>query len=248
MPGDSLSFAVFIGREPDIFGRFNGFFPFGNDFALFGVDLVLRLKAVSDVDRWRAIFGLLNDRTNVSNGRQHGKILTEVFLDRLGLGRTLYYDKIFAHASLLLYRLCAFVPKQQPLILPARPWFVNSDRFFYVIMLVLGGTEEYDGSRFHRYQSINGAESNNKQHEKRRYFMTGMPRPTADTNPVGRHGRIGVDILPRELDLPVFERPRPQLDEEVGVVAMSAVLLTEAQSTYPVPRAEHPDDRPGLYL
>jgi|GEM_PF-2438658 len=77
--------------------------------------------------------------------------------------------------------------------------------------------------------------------------MTGMPRPTADTNPVGRHGQIGVDIFSREIDLPRFEAPRPQLDEEMGVVAMTTVNLSESLGM-PTPRAEKPDVAPGFYL
>lgn len=81
--------------------------------------------------------------------------------------------------------------------------------------------------------------------------MTGMPRPTADTNPVGRHGQIGVDILPRDFELPRFEAEsaiRPQLNQEVGVTAINAVTLAEASSPYPVPRAERPEQEPGFYL
>jgi len=83
--------------------------------------------------------------------------------------------------------------------------------------------------------------------------MTGMPRPMADTNPVGRHGRIGVDILPHDFVVPTFEQetsaPRPVLAEELGVVTMGAIEQQEVSKTgLPTPHVERPDEAPGLYL
>ncbi len=61
VPGNRLSFAVFIGCEPDVVGGFYGLFKFGNDFTLLRVDFVCSLEAILYVDRGRAVLGLFDD-------------------------------------------------------------------------------------------------------------------------------------------------------------------------------------------
>lgn len=94
MPGDSLPFAVFIGREPDV-GDADGLdrlFELGNHLLLLGVNLVGGGEAIGDVDRWRAVLGLLDDTADVADAAEHHEVTTEVFLDGFGFGRALYDD------------------------------------------------------------------------------------------------------------------------------------------------------------
>lgn len=68
MPGNRLPFAVLIGRQPDIFfaNGFDGLFQFGDDFLFLGVNFVLSVKIVLNINRWCAVLSF-DDRADMPN-------------------------------------------------------------------------------------------------------------------------------------------------------------------------------------
>ena len=97
MPGDCLSFTVFISRKPDGVGFFDGFFEFSDNLFLFGVHFIGGREAMLDINRWSAILGLLGNRAYMTNTRKDSEFFAEVFFDGLGLCGALYDDEVFAH-------------------------------------------------------------------------------------------------------------------------------------------------------
>ena len=83
MPRNWFSFAVFIGREPDFVGFFNGFFQRANDFGVFWINFIGHVEG-GFVD-----FGVFSD---VSNRGEHLKIIAQIFFNSLCLSRRLDDD------------------------------------------------------------------------------------------------------------------------------------------------------------
>ena len=88
MPSNSLSFAVFIGCEPDVFlaDCLDISLKFGDNFLFFRINFIDCEKIVSHVNRWRSILRLFNNRANMPHAGQDVKILAEVFLDGFSFG------------------------------------------------------------------------------------------------------------------------------------------------------------------
>ena len=72
--------------------------------------------------------------------------------------------------------------------------------------------------------------------------MTNQTVSTADTNPVGRHGRIGFEILPRDIEYPRFDQS--YVEQAIAVVAMTNEVEIDT-----LPHGvEKPVEAPGYYL
>ena len=96
VPGDGLALAVLIGGQQELVGVLEQPLELGDLLALVGVDDVVRLEAVVDVDRELAVGTLLHVRRQLAGVRQVPDVpdrrldvvvLAEVAGDRLGLGR-----------------------------------------------------------------------------------------------------------------------------------------------------------------
>ncbi len=71
--------------------------------------------------------------------------------------------------------------------------------------------------------------------------MTERPKAVADTNPVGRHGRVGYEILPRDIEYPRFDREH--VEQAMGIVASSNVTIESLPQG-----VQKPAEAPGYYL
>ena len=94
MPGNRLSFPVFIGCKPHIIRSncLHGLLELGDDLFLVWVDLVDGLEVVFDIDRRLSILGFLGDGANVPYAREYLIFPAQVALDCLGLGWALDDD------------------------------------------------------------------------------------------------------------------------------------------------------------
>ena len=95
MPGDRLAFTILVRREQELVGIREALLQVGDDLLLAGVDDVVRLEAVVDVDAERAeplalglgdVLGAIRKVTDVSDARPDGIPAPEVALDRPRLG------------------------------------------------------------------------------------------------------------------------------------------------------------------
>ena len=95
VPSDSLSLAVLIGSQPDGFDAMCQLTQFGHHLFLIIGDFVDRAKTTIEVDTQI----LLRQVANMAEARLYDIVLTQKFLDRLGLGRRLDDYQIFLHCS-----------------------------------------------------------------------------------------------------------------------------------------------------
>ena len=93
MPGDGLTFAVQVGREPDVTGSLGQFSQFRDRAGLIGVDLVGGGEVVIHVDpRHRLLRALgrpARQVADVADRGLHHESRPQILLDRLGLGGAL---------------------------------------------------------------------------------------------------------------------------------------------------------------
>ena len=95
MPGDRLAFTVLVRRQQELVGLGKSLLQVGDDLLLSGVDDVVRLEAVVDVDTERPeplslglgdVLCTIRKVTDVSDARSDRVSATEVTLDRPRLG------------------------------------------------------------------------------------------------------------------------------------------------------------------
>ena len=95
VPSDSLSLAVLIGSQPDGFDAMCQLTQFGHHLFLIIGDFVDRAETTIEIDTQI----LLRQVANMAEARLYNVVLTQKFLDRLGLGRRLDDYQIFLHCS-----------------------------------------------------------------------------------------------------------------------------------------------------
>lgn len=76
--------------------------------------------------------------------------------------------------------------------------------------------------------------------------MKNIPQPIVDTNPVGRHGRIGIDILPRDTEYPAFDQA--YVEQGMAIIATANVAFEPVKNLNMRPGVERPVESPGSYL
>ena len=90
MPGDRLAFAILVRREEELVGVRESLLQVGDDLLLSGIDDVVRLEAVVDVDAERTeplplrlgdVLGPIGKVANVADTRPDGVAAAEVALD-----------------------------------------------------------------------------------------------------------------------------------------------------------------------
>ncbi len=91
MPGDGLSFSVFVACQPHGIGTLGLFLQLGNDLLLVFVDLVDRCEVVGDIDG----FVIAGQVANVAHARRDHVVGAEVLLNGLCLRRRLNDYEMF---------------------------------------------------------------------------------------------------------------------------------------------------------
>ena len=74
MPGNRLSFAVFVSGEPDGTRLAGELFQFRDGLFLFTVDFINSFKVVVGINRRLTLVGFFCDTTNVADAGFNGKI------------------------------------------------------------------------------------------------------------------------------------------------------------------------------
>ena len=98
MPGNGLPFAVFIGSEPNGFGRFSFRFKFADNLFLVGRNHILRLIIIVDFNPKLFRFQI----ANMTVARSNLKLLPQKLFNCFSLCRRFNYYEILLHASLII--------------------------------------------------------------------------------------------------------------------------------------------------